>query len=485
MAAHAPAVRRGAWVGLDVVARRVVFAALLVALPFLPHLTSDGFEYPTVSSFWSCVPFCALLTLATVDTRAWRRIANLDLLVLLSFVVALGCLRPWRLWPALLIYPPLLYLALRMIAIARRPIGNAVPATTAGWRSPLSRAWLVAGIVMLMAVHVSWALQGTAVTDVDQGGVQGALNIANGRALYGAPIGRAATDPHTDTYGPVNYEAYLPFALLAGAHAAARLSTLFFGLLTAFLLFVLGRRVRGPDVGVLLAFCWLAYPFTLYEDALGFNDSLVAAALVGTLLAAGSPARRGAMAALACWTKFTPLALAPVLLSQRSSLPRSARRATLELVSAFALVSALVFVPALTHNSLATFVSRTFGFQAGRVPSGSMWEVLQAGYGASLPWLSTAARLLHGLLVALTGAFALSLLRMPRRQDIVGLAAASAAVLIAIEACLDYYSFSYLLWFVPLVLVALLLDGPVSRGAGGRPGSFDEVSTEARMSQFS
>jgi hypothetical protein len=33
------------------------------------------------------------------------------------------------------------------------------------------------------------------------------------------------------------------------------------------------------------------------------------------------------------------------------------------------------------------------------------------------------------------------------------------AVLIAVQACLGYYSYSYVLWFAPLVLVALLADG--------------------------
>jgi hypothetical protein len=49
------------------------------------------------------------------------------------------------------------------------------------------------------------------------------------------------------------------------------------------------------------------------------------------------------------------------------------------------------------------------------------------------------------------------LLRAPRRQDIIGLASASAAVLIALQICLSYYSFSYILWFAPLVLVTLIL----------------------------
>jgi hypothetical protein len=316
---------------------------------------------------------------------------------------------------------------------------------------------------VLVAVHVSWALAGRVSTDVAEGGVQGAQNIAHGRPLYGRPrVSQGGMDPHTDTYGPFNYEAYLPFTALAAGHRAARLTTLFFDLLTALLLFMLGRQIRGPTVGVLLAFCWLAFPFTLYEEALGFNDSIVAATLVGTVLAARSPARRGAMAAVAAWTKLSPLALLPLLASHRGP-HKSGRYALLEFAGAFVLATAIVFLPALAHSSVPTFISRTFGFQSSRPASGSIWAELQGSYSVGAPWLNTASRVLHGLLAALTGAFAIALFRAPRRQDAVGLAAAAAAVLIAMEACLGYYSFSYILWFAPLALVAAVLaGGPVA-----------------------
>ena len=103
--------------------------------------------------------------------------------------------------------------------------------------------------------------------DVGYAGVIGADKLIHGKPLYGHwPKDNA----NGDTYGPVNYYAYVPFRAIFGwsgswddlpaAHAAA----IAFDLLTLLGLFLLGRRVRGPTLGVVLAYAWAAYPFTLY-----------------------------------------------------------------------------------------------------------------------------------------------------------------------------------------------------------------------------
>ena len=390
---------------------------------------------------WSLVPFAALIGVALFDRRsAWR--PQLDLLALLSLLAVLAFAGAQRPWSTFLLVPPLGYLAVALPASARRGA-----ARRAGLSAALPCSWLLGAIVVLCAVHIAWASAGARPTDVGIDSVQGALNLIGGHPLYGAGLG-------SDTYGPVTFEAYVPFAALAsGANAAARLATLFFTLLTALLLFALGRRARGTTVGVTLAFCWLALPLTVYEDALGWNDSLVAAALVGVLLAANRPASRGAMAAVAAWTKLAPLALVPLLASR----PRAhGRREIAWFALAFVLGGVVVFVPALAHSTPATFISHTFGFQANRAPVNSIWASL-AQYGAGTPWLADGARVLHGLVVAITLAFALLLPRARLRDDIAAIAAASAGVLILVTLSLSYFAFSYLLWFAPLVLVAVIL----------------------------
>ena len=464
-------------------AGRLGYLALLITAPLLPQIGNSYWTYPAVSNFWVFVPLCGLFLLPLLDVRRPRRMSNIDLLALLSFGVALGSWGHSSWLSTLFIYVPLMYLFVRMVVVAR--VGRAATHGSATQsKSWLPTSWLLAGIVVLIAVHVSWTMGGRVNTDVGPASIRGALQLLHGRPVYGLDhpaLAKLGFDPHEDAYGPVVYESYLPFASVAGTIVGARLAALFFDLLTAALLFTLGRQLRGPTVGVTLAYAWLAFPFTLYSGGLGANDSIVAAALVGTLLAARSPARRGAAAAIAAWTKLSPLALLPLMIGHAP--PAGGRRAAqLAFAVAFALATGFVIGPTLTHSSLSTFVTRTFGYQFGRPPAFSIWRRLQAGGFAGAAWIKPASQIAHGLAIALTGGFAVALFRLPKRQDVVGLAGASAAVLIALQLCDGYYSFTYILWFAPLVLVALMLsrDEQDAIAAGSTLGSPRERSRGER-----
>ena len=94
---------------------------------------------------------------------------------------------------------------------------------------------------------------------------------------------------------------------LPAAHAAA----IFFDLLAIALMFLLGRRMRGPTLGVALAYAWVSYPFTLFALESNSNDTLVAVLVLAALLAASyrstlAPAGRGALAALAGLDQVRP-----------------------------------------------------------------------------------------------------------------------------------------------------------------------------------
>ena len=154
--------------------------------------------------------------------------------------------------------------------------------------------------------------------DVGYASVVGADRIAHGEQLYD---NFPEDVSQGDTYGPVNYYAYVPSERiwpwsgswddLPAAHGAAVL----FDLASFALLFLLGRRVRpgpaGHKLGATLAFGWAAFPYTAYVLESNSNDALVSVFVVATLLFLARPALRGMSAALATFTKFAPILLAP------------------------------------------------------------------------------------------------------------------------------------------------------------------------------
>jgi hypothetical protein len=289
--------------------------------------------------------------------------------------------------------------------------------------------------------------------------VVGAQKVLNGTALYGqfpADITRG------DTYGPVSYEAYAPFVALWGfsgawddlpaAHAAA----IFFDLVAIALLFALGWRIRGPSTGLALAYAWAAFPFTAFALESNSNDALVASLVLAALLVASSPPARGAFAALAGLAKFAPLALVPMLATH--GLRERGRRGLVAFAVACAAVAALAAIPALEHNTLGTIWSRTIAYQADRSAPFSIWG-LYGGLRAE----QVAVQVLAVVL-------ALALAVLPRRDDLIGLCACAAAILIAVELGASYWFYLYIPWFFGPAIVALLgvYDAPVSRG---RPAS--------------
>ena len=312
-------------------------------------------------------------------------------------------------------------------------------------RLNVSVGWLAVGLVFLIAFRVALNVTDSKVIDVGYANVVGAQKVLHGKALYGqfpSDIARG------DTYGPVAYEAYAPFVALWGfsghwdtlpaAHAAA----IFFDLLAIALLFLLGRRVRGPATGVVLAYAWAAFPFTAFALESNSNDALVASLVLATLLVAGSPPARGAFAALAALAKFAPLALAPMLATHR--LRERGARGVVQFAAAFAIVAALASIPALAHDTLATIYSRTVGYQADRSAPFSIWGL----YGG----LHTEQTIVQLFAIGLAGALAV----LPRRADLIGLCAAAAAILIAVQLGVNYWFYLYIPWFFAPAIVALL-----------------------------
>ncbi len=391
------------------------------------------------------IPLALLFVAPFVHPRRPRRMLHLDLLVLSAFSISLACFNAAEIgWSVPLVYPLLLYLLGRMLWIglrprdaerhARRPLELLVPVS-----------WLAIAVIFLLGFRVALNVTRSNVIDVGYAGVIGADRLVDGRALYGA---FPSDNPNGDTYGPAAYAAYVPFeqALtwsgkwddLPAAHAAA----IGFDLLACLLCFLIGRQIRGPDLGIVLAYAWATFPFTLYASMSNANDALVAALVLAALWAAGRPLARGAMLALAGLTKFAPLVLAPLYATH----PVDGRRAPVRFAIGFALAAALVFVPVLAHNDLRSFWDASIAFQAERGSPFSVWGLYEGA------WIDTVQRGVQ--IAAVAGAVLLAF--VPRRRDLVGLAALSAAILIALQLGVTHWFYLYIPWFFPLVMIALL-----------------------------
>jgi branched-subunit amino acid transport protein AzlD len=308
---------------------------------------------------------------------------------------------------------------------------------------------LVAGIVALIAFHTAYVATEGKVIDVGLAGVIGADRLADGDEVYG-PGASSGMPIRGDVYGPVNYLAYVPFEQAfpwSGEWdevSAARAAALGFELLTALALFALGRRIRpGPEgktLGIALAYAFLAYPFTMYTLGSSFNDSLVALLVVCCLLVLASAPARGALSALAGLTKFGPLILAPLFAAGHGE----RRPRTLILFAlAFLATAAVVTVPLLPHGGFRELYDRTLGYQASRGSPFSVW-----GQAPSLHFLQTVIKVLAlGLAVLL--------FFLPRRRSTIQVAALAATLLIAIQVTANHWFYPYVVWFAPLVLVAI------------------------------
>jgi hypothetical protein len=413
-----------------------------------------------VNSWYVWLPLCVLFIVPFIPwrrtrvrpdgrrRRAWS-LLHLDLLALEGLSISLALFNHGTIGLSTpLLYPFMLYLMARMLALG---FGRGRPREPLRLFVPVS--WLIIGTVFLVGFRVGLNVVNSNVIDVGYAGVIGADKLIHGKPLYG---NWPKDNANGDTYGPVAYYVYVPFRAIFGwsgtwddlpaAHAAA----IAFDLLTLFGLFWLGRRVRGPTLGVVLAYAWAAYPFTLWTLSSNTNDALVSLLVVVALLVIGSAPARGVVGALAGLTKFAPLALAPLFL--RGVDPPPSRRAIAKYVIAYAVCVAVVMLPVLLDDNLHAFWHDTIAYQAGRTSPFSVWG-LWGGLGVE-----------QHLVQGATAAMALGLMVVPRQRGLIEVAALSAAILIALQLAAGYWLYSYIVWFYAPLLVALFGSFPSQFG---------------------
>jgi hypothetical protein len=407
-----------------------------------------------VNTWYLWVPLCILFVAPFVSVRRRPTLLHLDLLMLLGFSVSLALFNHAKIGLSVpLVYPFLIYLLVRMLLLAngrgipRRPLHTIVPAS-----------WLAIATVFLMAFRIGLNVLNSNVIDVGYAGVIGADKLIHNVPLYGH---WPKDNMYGDTYGPLSYLAYVPFRLIFGwsgswdslpaAHAAA----IFFDLLTLTGLYLLGRRLKGNRLGITLAYLWAAYPFTLYALNSNTNDSLVAALVVFALVAITSAPGRGVLALLAGMTKFAPLALGPLLL--RGTARRLRERSASAFIVAYAITAFLVMLPVVLNHDLGPFWRDSIKYQSDRVTPFSIW-----GLWGGLHAVQT---LLQGMVIAL----ALGAGFLPSRRGLMEVSALAAAILISIQLTLNYWLYPYIVWFFPLVIVAVLASHPDTDEPPERP----------------
>ncbi|MGH3084248.1 MAG: hypothetical protein ACRDNP_09355 [Gaiellaceae bacterium] len=440
-----------------------------------------GFGGKTLNRTEVWLAFCALFLLGLIDWRRPLSLRTLDLLVLLSFSVSLWFFNRGDVFTSMpLVYPAFAYLLARMIWVGLR--GRSPSVRGAFWP-----VWLLAAAaVFLSGFRIGLNLESSNVIDVGYSGVVGAHRIVNGEMPYGhMPVQRnlktcgpadaegeireriqtngrcESSNERGDTYGPVSYLAYVPGFLALGwsgkwdSLPAAHFTSIALDLLVLLGLALVGRRFGGLPLAATLAFAWAAYPFTQYVSNSNTNDALMPLLLVWGFWLVSSPWARGIFSALAGWTKFGALLVAPLWAGYPEAVRFRRPRGPLLFAAGFsaatlAAFSILLLEPDPAHAA-RVFWDRTLGWQLGRESPFSIWDWGQY-HAAGIPDLRLVQLPLIGLVVA--GAVALAF--YPRRRSPLQLAALTAAILIAFEIVLTHWSYLYLPWFFPFVAFAVL-----------------------------
>jgi Glycosyltransferase family 87 len=420
---------------------------------------------------------------------------NLDLLVFLSFSIYLWYFNEGRVFASVAAASiPLLYLIARCAWIGWT--NRASPA------APALPVWLlVAATVLLVGFRVGLNTEQSGVLDVGYAGVIGADRLAHGETPYGNfPVkdtgrpcgpatedgdigdwvqanGRCETANHLgDTYGPVNYHAYLPGLAAFGWSGkwddlpAVHFTTILFDLLAILGLAAVGFRFGGARLAALLAFAWAANPFTQYLSSSNTNDAIMPVFLIWGFWAASSNLGRGVFAALGAWTKLAALVVIPLWATYPN--PRDYRRATV-FAAAFIVTTVLCFWALILGGNpieaFRVFYERTFEMQLDRQSPFSPWD--WGHYHAQgIPDLKWLQQILQVALVAA----ALAVAFVPRHKSPLQLAALTGALLMGFELVLTHWAALYIAWFFPFLVLAVVagteLGGVVPERARA-PGS--------------
>jgi hypothetical protein len=393
------------------------------------------FDTPWVLGVFTAMFIAPLLLLRG---RSW--FDRFDLAAVLLFGVSYALFDTAHLEFAVwMFYPPLLYLLVRMLLRGMRPRPAAGKLGVC-----LPTAVLCLGLLALVALRIVLTLDAPHVIDVGVASALGAFKILHGQPIYFVSLG------HPDTYGPLAYLAYAPFEAIWGGSwsylPAVRAATITFDLLTIAGLVALGTRLRrgrdGLRLGLLLAWLWAACPFSLLGVIKSTNDGLVALIVVLIMLSLNSPIRRGVLVGIGAASKFFPAILLPLVAVGRGNADQSTVR---KVLAGFVIAVGASFALFLPPGGIQEVWDHTIGFQLTRPDVFSIWALHSSL--APLKLCVTA----FAVILAVAVAF-----RPRGRRSPAQVAALAAAVTIAVQLPALHWFYLYIVWFLPLVLIAVL-----------------------------
>ncbi|HLM78931.1 MAG TPA: glycosyltransferase family 87 protein [Rubrobacteraceae bacterium] len=365
---------------------------------------------------------------------------NLDIIALLGFLVSHSFFRAGESYEAVLLwYPPLLYLLVRTLLMGFG-IGERVEKTS-NFPTPLLLALgaLASGFVLFLNLDAR-------VIDVGYASVAGADRVMNGTLLYGNMPEDVSTG---DTYGPLNYVLYVPFRWMFGWSGewdylpAAHAVTAFAFVGGALALFFAGWRYAGRRGAAVMLFAWAVFPYTLYSTNNNTNDVLVAAVAAIGLTMAVSPLARGISVAAGFAIKLFPLILAPLWMLHEGRRRASVVDFVLGGVGIFFLSFWVLALDGDPIGGAEVFYHKTLAFQSERE---SPWSIF-----AQVPELGP----LKSPLLAAAVLLAFIVAVFPKKRTIRRLAAFSAALIIAFQLTVNFWFYTYIIWFEPFVFLAL------------------------------
>ncbi len=403
----------------------------------------DSGAYGKEANYWYVWgPMALVFALAFLRTDKLYSMRNLDVLAMLAFLVSHGFFRQGISYEAVLLwYPPLIYLLIRTLLMGFG-IGTKVEKTS---NFP---TWLLFAVATLASGLIIGLNLYSRVIDVGYAGVVGADRILDGTLPYGNMPADVGTG---DTYGPLNYLVYVPSVLVFGFSGnwdflpAAHAVTITAFVVGALAMVIAGWRLSGPKLGAAMFLAWSVFPYTLYTTNNNANDIIVAAAAAIGLAAATSPLARGLTVTAGFALKLYPILLIPLWFFHDDVRRGPMLKFILGGVAVVVTTFWVLFLDGDVLGSLKLFYDKTLAFQGTR---DTPWTIFtQVPQLAFLKGPLTAAVVLLAFIVAVFPS---------GKRTVRQLAAFSAAIVIAFQLTTNYWFYTYIIWFEPLIFLALL-----------------------------